>query len=181
MDRRDSVFAALLKKEAVPLASFVLALVGDRHVADDLFQSACLELWRIRRTFVPGTNFGAWARTVARYQVLQYWRKSGRESVSFSSEAVERIEAAYNSPQEEDTIKGLRGALEKCMESLTLEERQLLRERYNHGTSLKTLARRSGRTEAGLKMALMRLRKKLAQCVNARMDGKESPHGERTP
>ena len=71
--------AGLLEQGAKNLASFILALVADRHEADDLFQATCLELWRIRSTFRPGTDFGKWSRTVARHQVQRFWRKSSRE------------------------------------------------------------------------------------------------------
>ena len=57
---RDREFARLLERHSPNLASFILALVGDRHVADDLFQSTCLQLWHHRRSFDPGTSFGAW-------------------------------------------------------------------------------------------------------------------------
>ena len=117
---KNSEFARLLEEVAPDLASYVLALVGNRHLADDLFQSACLELWRLRDRFEPGTDFGAWARSVARYQVLRHWRKSGREKVSFSSEAVERIEATYaESTNEAESAKVQRKALEACLETLS--------------------------------------------------------------
>jgi len=77
-------------------------------------------------------------------------------------------------------MESLRGALERCLEHLPQEDRGILQERYNHRTPLHVLAQKSGRTEGGLKMALMRLRKRLAQCVEARMAGKEFPHAERT-
>ncbi len=70
----DGEFEDLLRREGRTLAGFVLALVGDRHSADDVYQSTCLELWRIRGTFAPGTDFGAWSRSVARIQVMRHWR-----------------------------------------------------------------------------------------------------------
>ena len=168
----DRNFAALLEKERVRLASFVLAVAGDRHAADDLLQATCLELWRIRRTFRPGTDFGAWSRTVARYQIMRYFRKRHREKVTFSSEAIDRIADAYAAPAATDD-EALRGALEQCLDLVPTESRALLRERYNHDCSIRTLAERSGRTEAGIKMALLRLRRQLADCIASRLRGKE--------
>ena len=81
-ERRDSEFAALIEREGPSLASFVLALVGDPQAVEDLYQSTCLELWRIRRTFRLGSDFGAWSRTVARYQIRRHWEKTQREKLA---------------------------------------------------------------------------------------------------
>lgn len=165
----DSEFVRLLKGQGRSLAGFVLALVGERHLADDLYQSTCLELWRIRRTFQGGTDFGAWSRTVARYQVLRHWRKSGRERVAFSSRTVDRIAAVYGDSPETGEGEGMKAALEACLQALPGRDRDLLRKRYG-GVSLVDLARETGRTEGGLKMKLLRLREKLARCVRSRLE-----------
>ncbi len=165
----DHEFALLLKREGRSLASFVLALVGDRHLADDLYQSTCLELWRIRKTFQVGTDFGAWSRTVARYQVQRHWRKAGRERIAFSSEAIDRIAEVYQDTMKADDNERMQEALRTCLEALPGEDRDLLRKRYN-GTPLVEIARETGRTEGGLKMRLFRLREKLGCCVRSKME-----------
>ena len=166
---RDTPFVRLLEQEAQDLASFVLALVADRHQADDLFQATCLELWRIRSTFRPGTNFGAWSRTVARLQVQRFWRKRSRERLAFSSEAVDRIAEAYEAEPAAPDRQPMRRALDACLDTLSQPQRDLLRRRYNDGARVESLARETGRSTGGLKMVLMRLRRKLAQCVKARL------------
>jgi len=177
MDQGDNIFASLLKKEGRPLAGFVLALVGDRHAAEDIFQASCMELWRIRRTFKIGTDFGAWSRTVARYQIHRYWRAKGREKVSFSSKAMNQVAEAYSDPDQADDMELKRKMLQACMEQLSNNNQNLLNERYNHGTPIRRLAKKSGRTEGGLKMVFVRLRRMLARCVESRLDGKEYSHG----
>ena len=175
----DGEFEALLRREGRTLAGFVLALVGDRTTADDLYQSTCLELWRIRRTFSPGTGFGAWSRAVARIQVMRHWRKAGREKVAFSSAAVDRVAEAFAAPpgsgppEEEDPV-GARRALAECLGALPGDDRSLLERRYREGAPVRALAAETGRSEAGLKMKLMRLREKLGRCVRSRMAAAEA-------
>ena len=167
---QDSEFTARLEKESRNLASFILALVGDRHVADDLFQSTCLEIWRIRKTFRPGTDFGAWSRTVARYQVRRFWRKAGREKLAFSSESIDRVAEAYATvvPEEPEDRRKLK-ALQDCLSLLAADDRDILRRRYNDGVGIQRLALETSQSEGGLKMALLRLRRKLERCVKARL------------
>ena len=166
---RDTPFVRLLEQETEKLASFVLAMVADRHEADDLFQATCLELWRIRSKFRPGTDFGAWSRTVARSEIRRFWRRSSREKLAFSSEAVDQIANAYESEPAEPDREKMRRALDACLETLSQQHRGLLRRRYNDGVRIDLLARETCRTDGGLKMVLMRLRRKLAQCVEARL------------
>lgn len=165
----DTEFTRLLQQEARPLASLILALVGDRHVADDVFQATCLELWRIRDTFRFGTDFGAWSRTVARYQLHRYWRKAGRERLAFSTEAVERVAESYAAPAPAEEDARLRRALAACLDALAPDDRGLLRQRYNDGAPVKALAAAFSRSESSLKMVLLRLRRRLAECVRRRL------------
>ena len=166
----DSEFPALLEREGRPLASFILALVGDRFVADDLFQATCLELWRIRSAFRPGTDFGAWSRAVGRHVVLRHWRKTGREKVAFSSESLDRIAEAYQAPSGEAEDDGAASrALATCLDAVPRNDRDLLERRYARGVPLKDLAQEGGRSEGGMKMKLLRLRQKLADCVRSKL------------
>ena len=175
-DERDSQFTRLIEGEARSLASFILALVGNRHAADDLFQSTCMELWRIRRTFSLGTNFGAWSRTVARYQVRRHWRRRAREQSFFSPAAVERVAEAYALAESAGHAERRLRALERCVERLPEDKRGILRRRYNDRASIAELAHDLQQTEAGLKMMLVRLRRALARCVEARIADTEWEH-----
>jgi len=167
---RESEFTRLLEEESARLASYILALVGDRHVADDIFQSTCLKLWRIRGEFRLGTDFGAWSRTVARFEAHRHWQRRGREKLAFSSDAVEKIADAYAAPgPPEAADERTSRALAACLEALAPRDRDLVRKRYNDGISIRVLAEESLQSEGALKMALMRLRRKLKRCIRARL------------
>jgi len=174
----DNEFEALLVREGRTLAGFILALVGDRARSDDLFQSTCLELWRIRRTFAAGTDFGAWSRAVARIQVMRHWRRAGREKVAFSSAAIDRVAEAFAAPPgevppEESDGEAARKALAACLEGISGDDRRLLDRRYRDAAPVREVAAETGRTEAALKMKLLRLRETLRRCVGKRMRASE--------
>jgi RNA polymerase sigma-70 factor (ECF subfamily) len=173
MNQGDSEFAALLKQQSGALAGFVLAVVGDRQAMEDIFQSTCLELWRIRKTFTLGTDFGAWSRTVARYQVKRYLQKTGREKVAFSSAAVEHIAETYAHPKRPAEDTELRRALKECLALLSESHKALLKQRYNHGTAVRITAEKIGKTESALKMMLVRIRRSLRNCITGRMKRKD--------
>lgn len=46
----------------------------------DILQEVNIVLWEKRKSFKPGSNFGAWACTVARYKVLEHRRAEARRN-----------------------------------------------------------------------------------------------------
>lgn len=156
---------SLLAAERRSLVGFLTLMTGDRHDADDLFQEVALEALRIRRTFEPGTNFGAWARAIARLQALRHRRAKGRRrTVSLSPEVIEQLAQTW-----EEEPDDRERALDECVKGLEHEPRRLLTLRYSAGLPLSRIAREAGRTEDALKVHLSRLRKKLQECVEARL------------
>ena len=65
----------------------------------------------------------------------------------------------------DETTKALRG----CLESLREEDRVLLRNRYSGKNTLRAYAEETGRSEAGIRVSLHRLRKALKACVETKM------------
>jgi len=158
---------SLLAAERRGLVGFLTLITGDRHDADDLFQEVALEALRIHRTFEAGTNFGAWARAIARLQALRHLRAKGRRrTVALSPEVIEQLAKTW---EEEPDDRGR--ALHECVEGLEQEPRRLLALRYSAGLPLSRIAQEAGRTEDALKVHLSRLRKKLQDCVEARLKG----------
>jgi RNA polymerase sigma-70 factor (ECF subfamily) len=60
-------------------------------------------------------------------------------------------------------------ALRDCLEALREQDRALLMERYSDEKTLRTYAEKTGRSEAGLRVTLHRLRQALKKCVKLRM------------
>lgn len=156
---------SLLALERRSLVGFLTLITGDRQEADDLFQEVSLEALRIRRTFEAGTNFGAWARAIARLQALRHRRAAGRRrSVALSPEVIEQLAQEW-----EEESDDREPALRVCVQGLEPESRRLLTLRYSAGLPLRRIAQEDGRSEDALKVHLSRLRKKLQACVEGRL------------
>ena len=54
--------------------------------AEDILQETKVRLWDQFARFTPGTNFGAWASTVARFMVLEYRERASRQKLYFSGD-----------------------------------------------------------------------------------------------
>jgi DNA-directed RNA polymerase specialized sigma24 family protein len=65
-------------------------------------------------------------------------------------------------------------ALDHCLANLTDTQREIVRERYTPGRSLEQYASDSGRSPGGLRMALLRIRDILKDCVETTLAGERS-------
>lgn len=77
----DDDFGAGLVNQARLLRAYARRLTGGGADADDLLQETMLRCWTGRASFMPGSNLGAWSRTVMRNSFL-----AGRRRARFQAE-----------------------------------------------------------------------------------------------
>ena len=144
---------------------YIYSLLGDHSRASDVLQETNLVLWRKNEEFREGADFIPWAFSIARFQVLAYLRDKKRDRCLLDEELVSAI--AETAEVEASKFEEVRIALRKCMTHLSETNRELLRQRYFGGQSIKTLATSLDRGESAIKVALMRIRKTLATCIES--------------
>lgn len=167
---RDSVrdFVQLLVRHERSLYSYILAQVPNWADADEIAQETRLKLWEQFDHFEPGTNFGAWARKIAHYQILTYRKQQQRKSVRFSEQAIELLSAEAEIRADELSPRHL--ALEKCLTELTDSHRELIaRSYFGQEESTRQIASQLGRTYDATRKTLLRIRHALAHCVDRRL------------
>src|SRR3546814_8773515 len=87
----DDNFGAGLIEQAASLSAYARRLTGGAGAdADDLLQDTMLRCWAARRSFVPGTNLGAWMRTVMRNSFLS-GRRRARFHANLPEDAFDRL------------------------------------------------------------------------------------------
>ncbi|HEX5790140.1 MAG TPA: sigma-70 family RNA polymerase sigma factor [Luteolibacter sp.] len=151
------------------IRAFIVSLMPGSQDVGDVLQETNLTLWKSRARYQPGTNFLAWAFTIARLEVLHQRSRDKRLGrIVLSDKLVEIMadEASTGIPHE----SYLR-ALETCMAKLTTKQRQLVEARYQPGHSLEMHAHLTGKKSSALRVALLRIRSGLRQCVEQNMTG----------
>lgn len=150
------------------LFAFIMSLLGNREQTHDVLQQTNLILWEKLDDFQPGTNFMAWAFQIARYQVMAYRQKQGRDRHVFDDEAIALVATAFeqHSEQFDDRL----AALSHCIQQLPDDGRRLLRRRYADGWTVKTLAEEVGQSANRLAVKLHRLRAVLMECIQRRCE-----------
>ncbi|MDI1310999.1 sigma-70 family RNA polymerase sigma factor, partial [Prosthecobacter sp.] len=152
---------------------YVQSLLPGDPSAHDVMQQANATLWKKRTDFTLGTNFKAWAFSVARYEVLNYRKQQARDSrLVFSAELEETF--AEELAERDDDLEKRQAALKNCLTKLRQQDRELLLHRYASEGTLQDYSARTGRSVGGLKVTLHRLRYALLGCMEKQTGTEEA-------
>ncbi len=165
-------FVKLLLVHESRVRGFVTSLMIGSSDGDDVFQSSCLAAFRKLETFTytgdsPDEEFVRWVCTIARYEVLQIYRKRRTSRTLFSSELV--AELADMQIQYSEQLGSRAEALAGCIQKLSSREQQLLRLHYGQALPIAEIAKRINRTANGVYKALARVRSRLLACIQHKL------------
>lgn len=168
---KTKVFVRLLREHDRQLAIYVHSIVPSWADADDIVQETSIRLWEQFDRFEPGSNFGAWSCTVARYLVMAHREKAGRDRLYFSPEVIDRIAKEVD---RSDLTSDIRmEELPKCISELSETNRQLLALCYENDLQIKEVAQVLKRTANATYLAVSRVRRWLHDCVQRRLRQKQ--------
>lgn len=159
-------FVQLLTKAQLGLLRYITTLVGDPEAASNILQNTNLLLWQKADEFNPGTNFDAWATTIAYWQVRAYGRDRKRDRHVFSEELVVQLAEDTGELRDMDLTIHL---LRSCLQNLRGSNRELVNMRYNLGFSIQQLSSRLGKSPSAVKGALLRARRSLRDCIESKI------------
>jgi len=146
------------------LYGYILTMLPSPEKADDVLQETNVVLWEKIDEFEPGTNFMAWARRVAYFQVKAYLKRHRpRGIIALDGPVLDAVARAAE--RESDRFEEHHHALRDCLEKLPDEDRNLIRMRYGDEYSVTEMATLCGRTAGALRQALYRIRGNLRRCV----------------
>jgi RNA polymerase sigma-70 factor, ECF subfamily len=155
----------LFVKHQLAVRAFILSLEPNFTDAEDLLQEVFLVVTRKAGDFKEGTNFFAWACTIARFKLLEMLRRRARAQ-DLSEEVIEALCAV--DPQElfDDTRLT---ALQHCLDQLAPKARQMMYLRYYGEHSPSEIARLVSWTPNAVRVALSRARSVLQDCLERRL------------
>lgn len=154
------------------LLAYLMALLGNRDDAEEVFQETTLALWRSFDEFVPGSDFTRWAKRVAFYRVLTYRKKKRRQGIPQSEEFLNSVHSA-DQRQADNAIGRLR-ALDECVRRLPDSDRRLVSLRYTNKQTIPELSTELGRSASTITKALRRIRRVLMSCIDRNLAGEVS-------
>ena len=87
---------ALFRRYQLPLYVYVMELLRNEQTALDVVQETFLVVTSKAASFQRGTNFRAWAWTIARYKVLQMLEKNAPTPERFAPEVLDALTNAIS-------------------------------------------------------------------------------------
>ncbi|HVE39283.1 MAG TPA: sigma-70 family RNA polymerase sigma factor [Planctomycetota bacterium] len=155
------------------LFAYLFSLLPHRPDAEDVFQRTSLVLWQKFDQWEPGSDFLAWACSVAFYEARNFIRVASRDRLRFGEALLESLakERAASLRRRDDRV----AALQECLKKLDHAERELLQRAYVDQESIRELARRDGQAAQTLYNRLNLIRKRLLLCVDLRSAARGEP------
>lgn len=161
--QRDSEFVDLLTRYKGPLFRFVFSLVHSMPDAEDVFQQTAITLWDKFDDYEPGTDFFAWACSIARYKAMNYFQSKGRERLHFSEVLINQL--ATHDKWQTDMHDARLKALAACRRKLSERDQQLLADCYSGQGTIAEVSKRLGRPVGSVYDSLSRIRRLLYACI----------------
>jgi RNA polymerase sigma-70 factor (ECF subfamily) len=166
---REEVLRLFLQHQA-SLSGFLYAVAEDWEVVEEALQETAVFVCGRWQDFTPGTDFGAWARTVARLrclEVLARRRRSAARPLESVAEPVTDAEwsahGAFSARRKE--------ALARCVKALPDPHRRIVELHYVERQPCERVAEALRKRVEAVYMTLSRIRKRLRSCVGRRLEG----------
>ena len=119
----------------------ILSLIPNANEAEDIMQETSRILWEKFDQFEIGTNFAAWATTIARFQVLKY-RREYNSKIELNSDILALLVEDARKPIEKEDLR--MDALRQCLNKLEDKDSNLIKSRFELNKTARELSKENG-------------------------------------
>ena len=166
----DNEIVKLADRNKNQLKAYIYSLCYDWSYVDDILQETMVSLVKSADTYDESRSFLAWAFTIARRRSIDFMRKQGKERLLFTDEVYDQLEAEHLAIEEENSQSRNIKYLRECLKSLSRENQTIMHLKYFKKQKVELIAKKLNRSFLSVQSLLDRLRKKLKQCVNKKMN-----------
>ena len=152
---------------------YVLSIEPNFADAQDIVQRVFLAVSRKAQTWSAGTDFLAWACTVARYETLHFQRTRGRRAARLDEDVIELVYA--DEAVDESEWQQRVDALRRCLGRLAPRAEELVWRRYHGAQMPGEIATAIGWTVNAVRVALTRARNALRECMEKKLKAGGQP------
>ena len=129
---------------------------------DEAGYTTVLQAWDFR----PGSNFLAWARTIAKYEALQLARDRAKAPTSLSPDVIEQL--STTAPDFDNPDERL-GMMRECIETLAPRAKEVIQLRYAKALEPVEIADRMKLAIQSVSVMLSRARASLRKCIERKL------------
>lgn len=169
-DGRGELFSQLLMANRHRIYGFIYSLLHKHQASEDLMQEVSMILWRKFDQFEEGTDFAAWAMSVARFCALNWRRKQARLPLPLEDDDLMKLadEAVAVGCEMEDR----RDDLQHCLAKLPKRCQTVLGARYQDETPAQKIAEIQRISVRLVYLLLEKAHGLLLDCIHQRMGRK---------
>jgi len=153
------------QQELWRVAAFALR---DRDGTEDLVQQAFVTAYGKLDQVDRSRDLGAWLRGITRNLARQELRRRVRHDRRLS-DYLAHLEALGDGERADEHEQALRRALAECRQKLARPAQQALQLRYGEALDFEAVAETIGRTVAGARQLLQRIRLQLRSCIEEKL------------
>lgn len=164
-------FVQLFTREQRGLYLYILAQTGNVAAAEDVLQETNLVIWSKVEHFTPNTNFTAWTRQIATYEILKSRQRRRRDRLTFSDEFLSVVAEEVEAQSLNGELR--RDALQHCLGKLNATDKELIERRYQPGNRGRELASELNRPANSVYQSLGRIRRSLFDCIQRQLAAAE--------
>jgi len=158
MDDNEEKFLEIYRASEDGLGRFLISVVRDVSLAEDILQEVWAVAWRERASIAAHPEPRAWLFSTARHRALGELRRARRASRA--------LLALVSRPEEQASLASQAVEVLDLLErNLSHADRALFVLRYSHGFTAAELARMSGESPEAIRKRLSRARAKLADAA----------------
>jgi RNA polymerase sigma-70 factor, ECF subfamily len=155
----------LFGRHRVALYRWLLRLVRDEALAEDLLSDVFLDVWRQAATFEARSSVSTWLLAIARYKALSARRR--RTDAELDDNVTGTVADPADNPEVVLQKKHRAVQLRQSLASLSPEHGEVIDLVYYHDKSVREVAEIVGVAEATVKTRMFYARRKLAELVAA--------------
>jgi RNA polymerase sigma-70 factor, ECF subfamily len=166
---RDA-FRAVVESYETKVRIIIAAILPSDDQVDDIVQETFVVAYRKLRDYEPGTEFGAWIKTIARHVALNErrgWMREQRLKRTFRAEIEHGIDGRLSEALAADGEEALE-RLGECLSKLGEPARTVLDAFYWQGHPSAQIAKARNQTDTWVRGMLFRARSALANCLQAK-------------
>jgi RNA polymerase sigma-70 factor (ECF subfamily) len=157
---------ALFARHHVRVYRFVLRLVGNQSLAEDLTSETFLDVWRQAGTFQAQSAVTTWLLSIARFKAISALRR--RVDEELDDKASTALADPADDPEAAVQKKDRSEILRKCLTKLSRQHRDIIDLVYYHEKSIEEVAEIVGISNNTVKTRVFYARKRLSHLLQLR-------------
>jgi RNA polymerase sigma-70 factor, ECF subfamily len=164
-------FSELVRAHYPAIRVYLGAQVHDHAALDDLAQDVFLRAFRGLPALRHRVAFRAWLVGIARNRALEHVRERTRRDKAVRNRfelLLDEAQLAFLESEDDDAKRGVDlEAMRQCLDRLPPSSARLVVEHYFKGRTIASLAAEGRRSAGSVRMALLRLREALRDCIRS--------------